>query len=634
MLSTLFSSNLSRREPDRRIAWLLILAVGLLGLAVILGGCSKGDVVAKVGSKSITATQFKDEMVKRYRTLDFASQRSLEERKEVLKSMIDQQRKLQDAYRLGLDDDSLTQKMANDTREQAAIQELYKVEILDKVIPQAEIKVFYDKMGEEIKASHILLKLPMDAPDSVATPVKVRADSIYNVLLKGDVDFADLAKKVSEDMTTAQNGGDLGFFGWGRMVDEFQETAFKMKSGELGKPVKTSYGYHIIKVMERRPNPNRKSFAEEQENISQQLRRKYQTQLNQAAQAYLDTLKSQHQLKYNYANIQKILDKVNDPAAPQNNSMFAGFTAEEKKWEVVTMTGQTLTVADLEREAAKMGGMQQSWRDQKAVISAVERLVIPKFLGERAKEIKLYSAKSVADAYTNTLESRMIQMVESNQVENRINASDSVLMGYYQNHLNEFMTDSTVMVQEIYIMTDAAKGRDEAFTRQIAGRAQKGENFLALVKKYTDRKSSIENDGKIGPLTSRQYGEMGKAAFKLEVGQISDPIPMGARAYSIIKVLEKTHPRQKTYEEAKPLVERQIRVQQGDSLRTAWLADMEKRYSIMINDQVLVSAFPMKPEATDMGKTPPPQGNPMRSMPQTPPGTPNPHQAAPPQGGK
>jgi parvulin-like peptidyl-prolyl isomerase len=455
-------------------------------------------------------------------------------------------------------------------------------------------------MADEIKASHILLKLPMDAADSLAAPIKAKADSIYNLLVAG-APFDETAKKLSEDMTTAQNGGDLGYFQWGRMVDEFQEAAFNMKVGELSKPVKTSYGYHIIKIIDRRPNANRKSFAEEEENIHMQLRRKYQTQLNKAAEEYLGKLKEENQLKYNFANIQKILDKINNPASPQNNSMFSDFTGDEKKWEVATLKDRTITVADLEQEATKSGSPPK-WRDQKSVTQTVERMLIPKMLAERAKAKGLYNSKSVNDAYKNTLETRMIQAVENNQIEGKINASDEVLMGYYQKHLPEFLSDSTAMVQEIYIMVDPTKGRDEAFAKNLAARAKKGENFLGLVKKYTDRKSSLENEGKIGPLTSRQYGEMGKAAFRLEIGQISDPIPMGARAYSIIKVLERTQPRQKTFEEAKPLVERQIRVQQGDSLRAAWTADLEKRYSIMIDEKALAAAFPMKePDAKSPG---------------------------------
>jgi parvulin-like peptidyl-prolyl isomerase len=457
-------------------------------------------------------------------------------------------------------------------------------------------------MGDEIKASHILLKLGMDANDSLAAPVKAKADSLYAVLSKGDVKFDEVAKTVSEDATTAQNGGDLGYFGWGRMVDEFQEAAFKLKPGEMSQPIKTSYGYHIIKVIDRRPNPNRKSFDEEKENIVMSLRRKYQTQLGKEVEEYIKKLKEEQQLKFNYANIQKILDKVNDPASPHNNSLFSDFTGDEKKWEVASMKGRTLTVAEMEQEMSKMGNMPQRWRDQKEVEGAVDRMLLPKFLGDRAKEKGLLNAKTVEEAYKNALESRMIQMVEAKQVEDKINAGDPILLSYYQTHLNEFMTDSTAMVQEIYIMVDPAKDRDLPFAQNIANRAKKGESFVSLVKKYTDRKSTIDNKGKIGPLTSRQYGEMGKMAFHLNVGQVSDPIPMGSRAYSIIKVLEKTDPHQKPFEEAKPMVERQIRVAQSDSLRKAWIADMEKRYPSNVNEQALTSAFPMKAEASDQGK--------------------------------
>jgi len=127
---------------------------------------------------------------------------------------------------------------------------------------------------------------------------------------------------------------------------------------------------------------------------------------------------------------------------------------------------------------------------------------------------------------------------------------------------------------------------------------------------------------------------MGKMAFRLEIGQISDPITMGARAYSIIKLLEKTQPRQKSFEEAKPLVERQIRVQSGDSLRTTWHKFLEVTYPVNINDKALAAALPLKPAEDDKAKAPgmPPNQPKMPPQPQSMPGTPQ--QAAKPQGGQ
>jgi peptidyl-prolyl cis-trans isomerase C len=595
MSPDLFDSHTSPtpRIRSRLAQWLPITAAAGLALVLLAGGCSKqgGDYVAKVGKERITVADFKDEMIKRYRREDIASQRTMEERREIVTSMAETKMKLQDAYRMGLDRDSAAVAMAEETRKQAAIQELYKVEILDKVVPASEIRDTYDKMGEEIKAGHILIKSPMGADSTAPDLAKIRIDSMKAALNEG-ANFDTLAKLLSEDVTTAQNSGDLGYFTWGRMVDEFQAAAFSLKPGQISDPVKTSFGWHLIKVYDRRPVADRKSFEEEENNILMMLRRKYQGELTKAAEDYLAKLKEDNGLKYDYTIIQKILDKVSDPSVPRNNDYFSNFSAEEKEWTVATMNGRTIRVSDLAPEVVKMGG-NPHWTDQKSITQMVERMVVPEMLAQRAKDKGLYKAKSVDQAYRTTLESQLMPLVEKQHVEDEIDLSPEALQAYYQSHMNDFMTDSTVTVQEIYVTIDEAKGKNLAFANKIALRARKGEDFTKLVHQYTDRKSSIPQDGRLGPLTSRQYGEMGKAAFAMQIGQISDPIAMGARAYSIIKLVDKTEPSVKSFEEAQDQVKRQIRMSAGDSLRAAWMEELKERYPITINEEALKSALPL-----------------------------------------
>jgi len=310
-------------------------------------------------------------------------------------------------------------------------------------------------------------------------------------------------------------------------------------------------------------------------------------------------------LNFDYANIQKILDKVSDPSVPRNNSYFANFSEEEKLWVVATYDADTITVKDLEEEIAKAGSPPR-WRDQKAITKLVERMVLPDFLAARAKEKGLYKSKNVMEAYNKNLDSDMIRRIEAIQIDEKIDVSDSVLLAYYNEHKTDFMTDSTVEVQEIYILVDEEKGKDKEFAQKLADRAKRGENFTKLVRKYNDRKSTQQRDGKIGPLTSKQYGAIGREAFKLEIGEISDAIKMGRRGYSVIKLLDKTPAQLKPFEEAKAQVERQLRRERSEELREAWMADLQKRYPVITYDDKLMSILP-QPEvaAEDTLKTKP-----------------------------
>ena len=131
------------------------------------------------------------------------------------------------------------------------------------VVTDAELKKAYDdnkKDYEQVKARHILIafkgspaaqKSKKQLTDAEA---KAKADDLRKKLVAG-ADFAEMAKKESDDVESAKNGGDLGAFSHGQMVPEFEKAAFDAKPGEITPVVKTQFGYHIIKVDEKISTP-------------------------------------------------------------------------------------------------------------------------------------------------------------------------------------------------------------------------------------------------------------------------------------------------------------------------------------------------------------------------------------------
>jgi peptidyl-prolyl cis-trans isomerase D len=118
---------------------------------------------------------------------------------------------------------------------------------------------------EQVRASHILLKTAGKKDEEV----KAKAEQVLKEVKAGG-DFAALAKKYSEDEGSAKNGGDLDYFSKGKMVPEFDEVAFKLQPGEVSDLVKSQYGYHIIKVTDKKPASTR-SLDEVRPQIVDQL---------------------------------------------------------------------------------------------------------------------------------------------------------------------------------------------------------------------------------------------------------------------------------------------------------------------------------------------------------------------------
>ena len=119
---------------------------------------------------------------------------------------------------------------------------------------------------EQVRASHILLKT--QGKDDAA--VKKQAEDLL-AKIKGGANFAELATKFSEDEASKAKGGDLDYFGKGQMVGEFDKVAFELQPGQVSDVVKTSYGYHIIKVMEKKA-ASKRSLDEVRPQIEDQLR--------------------------------------------------------------------------------------------------------------------------------------------------------------------------------------------------------------------------------------------------------------------------------------------------------------------------------------------------------------------------
>jgi peptidyl-prolyl cis-trans isomerase D len=119
---------------------------------------------------------------------------------------------------------------------------------------------------EQVRARHILLQVGSERTDQQAEEQML---AIRGRLDAGE-DFAALATELSDDPGSKTQGGDLGFFGRGQMIDEFEEAAFNAQPGEVVGPVKTNFGYHLIRVEERR-DAGRSSFAETQGEIRSRL---------------------------------------------------------------------------------------------------------------------------------------------------------------------------------------------------------------------------------------------------------------------------------------------------------------------------------------------------------------------------
>ncbi len=187
----------------------------------------------------------------------------------------------EEAFNSALQQQGLTKKdLEKDIVSFLSIQKILepRIDISDDEIKEyfEDNKASFDQ-EEQVEASHILID-----DEKTAKEVKQKIDD-------GE-DFAELAKEYSTDESNAESGGELGFFGKGKMVKEFEDKAFSMKVDEISDPVKTEHGYHIIKVTDKKDAKEAKLEDHKEEVkdalFEQKLQTEYQTWLNEKKEDY------------------------------------------------------------------------------------------------------------------------------------------------------------------------------------------------------------------------------------------------------------------------------------------------------------------------------------------------------------
>jgi peptidyl-prolyl cis-trans isomerase C len=179
------------------------------------------------------------------------------------------------------DRNTTTAQLRSDARADMMIDKMLEGEFAGiAATTESEAKDFYDKnpdkftQGEAVRASHILVMANDQADEATKAKARTKIDGILKRVRAGE-DFAKLAQENSDDGSKAQ-GGDLGFFTRGQMVPPFDKAAFAMKPGEVSEVVTTQFGYHIIKMAERRDStvmPYEKLQPQIQEFLTNQRKR-------------------------------------------------------------------------------------------------------------------------------------------------------------------------------------------------------------------------------------------------------------------------------------------------------------------------------------------------------------------------
>jgi peptidyl-prolyl cis-trans isomerase C len=284
-----------------------------LTLLFMVGGCGAksedpAQALAIVNGKTITLSEFelRWSQLPEYVRKNYAGP---EGRKKLLNELIDREMLLQEAKKRGIDRDRNLLERVERFKEHTMLEALRREAVDSQVtVTPEELKEYYEThrdsflASEEFRVSHILVKTAGEAAD-----LKKRNT-------QGE-DFSSLARKASLDASTKSNGGDLGLIKKGQTVPEFEQAVLKLKPGEVSEPVATQFGYHLIKLIERRPGPPL-SFEEAKAQVREYiLIEKKRTRLDELIASLRANAKAKNQLRVSDTPVQDSNTAVPNPKA-------------------------------------------------------------------------------------------------------------------------------------------------------------------------------------------------------------------------------------------------------------------------------------------------------------------------------
>jgi len=420
-----------------------------------------------------------------------------------------------------------------------------------------------DAQGE-IKASHIMIKLAANSSDSVAVQAKQKIDEIYEKLKKGQ-NFEELAMNFSDDKGSAKNGGQLPPFGTGRMVPEFEKTAFALKNdGDFSAPVKTSYGWHIIKRNEKKPIP---TFEEKKNDLKTMVARDSRADVSKASM--INRIKKEYSFKEFPKNKDPFMNAL-------DSTLVTGEWSSEK-------------VKGLNKPLFTLGATTYTQED------------FAKYIGNHQSKKTNTTAKQIGYQLYNQYVDETCISFEESQLEPKYPEFKALMQEYRDGILLFDLTDKKVWSKAVKDSAGLAQFYDKnknnymwdrrceaiIYTCANADIASKARKMLKKKKTMVEVLTTLNKDSQLNVNTKDGKFSKGENdiidSIEWKTGLSADINKNNSVIFAdIVKVIE---PMPKSLDEAKGI----ITADYQNFLEKEWIQSLRSKYTVSVNQDVLNS---------------------------------------------
>lgn len=415
----------------------------------------------------------------------------------------------------------------------------------------------------KVQVAHFFFKMPQDATAADSANLKVRIDSVYTAL-KAGADWEETVKQLSDDKSSSNNGGKLPWFGSNRMVPDFINGIRSIPdTGMISEPVLTSYGYHIIKLIETKPI---KSFEEEKADLKQSLSKDQRS--DESKKSIIRKIKQEEHFTRMDDAVKAFYDVIDS-------------TIYKRKWEASMAEGLDNTIFTLGDESYNQQDFalyiekHQSINTKETIASFVEK-TFTKFVDEKVIEFedarleeKHPEFKALVKEYRDGI---LLFELTDQMVWSKAIKDTTGLKNFYQANKDKYMWDNRIKATMVSsaVAEDAEKARDLIETGmepdQLATVMVNQKNLDVKVKSKKFAKGENQYVDKVNwkpGVTSVVYNDNGDAAFFI-IEEVVGPEP-------------------KTLAEARGL----ITADYQNYLEKEWIKELREKYTVKVHEDVL-----------------------------------------------
>lgn len=413
----------------------------------------------------------------------------------------------------------------------------------------------------EVLVAHIMVRVADAQNQEEMIEAEKKAREIYSQLQAG-ADFSELALKYSDDKTTSRKGGELPWFGTGKMVSEFEEVAYQTAQGQISEPFKTQYGWHIVKKLEDKAIP---PFEDQQSELKSKVSR--DTRADVTRKSFINKMKAE----YKFIEFKETFSKVIKAA---DTNIYEGYLKVNEKLlneRLMTIDGQPYLVS--------------------AFID---------YVGLRKQNRKLLPAEIVKQRYDEWVDERILDY-EDSRLEQKHNAfrllmneyrdgillfeltdqkvwskavKDSVgLEAFYASHKEQFMWPERAKVR----IFQCANAKVAKKVRKMAKKKKASDVIKAAFNKESNLTVSVEE----GVFTREDKEILSKMVWTKGV---AEPVTMDNQTF-VIDFIDVMPPQPKALDEARGL----ITAEYQNYLEKQWIAELRAKYKYTVNKNILHS---------------------------------------------